>query len=263
MLKNIVITLSCLSILGVFPSAVSAEERGNPLAGEEFTAEEYVMDAFDAANRGVEVVFPYTPNHIYQIYLQEGFITDIKLPPGESLKYVGAGDTSRWIIDTSTIGSAGSKATHIFIKPIQRGISTNLVINTDKHIYQLTLISGSSYNPIVSWQLPKSAETIRQEDVIKTYNSINPKTMNFRYTFNHKNYSWAPALVFNTESKTYLKMRPEISNNELPVFYILDSNNKLTLVPYRFIKGYIIIDRLFDKAALILGKEKIIIKRQE
>lgn len=147
--RKLTALLCALSVAACVPAF--AEERGNPVAGEEFTAENYVQDAYDAANQGVEVVFPYQTNNIYQIYLQEGYITDIRLEQGESIKYVGGGDTTRWIIDTSTTGSNFNKVSHVFIKPVQRGISTNIVINTDRRVYQLTLISGSNYNPMVSW----------------------------------------------------------------------------------------------------------------
>ena len=75
--RKLTALLCALSVAACVPAF--AEERGNPVAGEEFTAENYVQDAYDAANQGVEVVFPYQTNNIYQIYLQEGYITDIRL----------------------------------------------------------------------------------------------------------------------------------------------------------------------------------------
>lgn len=258
--KNLLMAaLCCLSI--TLPVAVSADERANPLAGEEFTADNYVQDAFDAANKGVEVVFPYVPENIYKIYLQQGFVTDIKLEANESLKYVGAGDTTRWMIDTSTTGNVGSKRTHIFIKPTQQGLSTNLVINTSKRVYQLLLISGNSFNPIVSWSYPKSQTQVRREALIATYSDINSKDMDFRFKISNHKYLWSPELAFQSNNKTYLKMRSDIVNSELPAFFILDDDNNMLLTSYRFVKGYMVIDRLFDKGVLLLGKKKVTITK--
>ena len=142
-MKKYLIAACCAASL-LTPQAAYCEERGNPLAGEEITAEAYVQDAYDAANRGVEVVFPYVPHQVYQIYLQEGFVTDIRLEQNETLKYVGGGDTIRWKIDTSTTGTMANRVTHIFVKPTQRGISTNLIINTDRRTYQLLLVRKSA-----------------------------------------------------------------------------------------------------------------------
>lgn len=246
---------------GLLAGAGRAEERAVPLAGEDHSVQGYVQDALEAANKGVEVIFPYAEGSVYQIYLQQGFVTDIKLAAGENLKYVGAGDTSRWVIDTSAAGGPGRKTTHIFIKPTQQGISTNLVINTDRHVYQLLLVSGSYFNPVVSWSFPKSALEIRDEEIISDYSTISSGKMDFGYKISNTKYKWAPELIFNSETKTYLKMRAEIVNSELPAFFILDDDNKKTLVTYRFVKGYMVVDRLFDKAVLLLGKKKIYIRK--
>lgn len=261
MMKKYLIAACCAASL-LTPQAAYCEERGNPLAGEEITAEAYVQDAYDAANRGVEVVFPYVPHQVYQIYLQEGFVTDIRLEQNETLKYVGGGDTIRWKIDTSTTGTMANRVTHIFVKPTQRGISTNLIINTDRRTYQLLLVSGDSFNPIVSWILPKSDTELLKEKRIKSYSTINPRKLDFNYKISDKDLKWAPAQVFSSENKTYLKMKPDIANTELPAFFVLDDENKMTLVSYRFVKGYLVVDRLFDKAVLIQGKKKIKITRR-
>lgn len=260
--KKNLIYLFCLC-LGLSTITCNAENRGNPLAGEEFTAESYVLDALDAANKGIEVVFPYVADNVYQIYLQQGFVTDIKLSPNETLKYVGAGDTSRWLIDTSSIGTPSNKITHIYVKPTQQGISTNLIINTDKRVYQLLLISGYNFNPIVSWSFPKTSAQLHEDKLNKTYASIDPNKMDFRYKISTRKYNWSPELIFNTEHKTYLKMKAAITNSELPAFFILDDDKKMTLVSYRFVKGYMVIDRLFEKAVLLLGKQKVYIVRKD
>lgn len=260
--RNKVSIMAICVALTLSATSIYAEERGTVLAGEEFTAEEYIKDALDAANRGVEVIFPYSIGNVYQIYLQQGYVTDIQLPPGESLKYVGAGDTTRWLIDTNTTGDPGNKITHIFVKPIQRGINTNLIINTDKRVYQLLLVSGNSFNPIVSWNIPKSKSQLKAESLVRTYGTINPDKMNFRYKIDNRKYDWSPELVFNSEDKTYLKMKSAISNTELPAFFVIDDSGKLVLVSYRFVKGYMVIDRLFDKAVLIQGKKKVKISKK-
>ena len=221
-----------------------------------------IQPAALAALKGVECVFPYLPDNIYQIYLQPGFVTDIRLPKGEKLKYVGAGDTSRWLIDNATNGAAGSRVTHVFIKPVQEDVTTNLIINTDKRTYNLMLISGKVYNPMVSWIIPKSVEQKRYEETEREYGIINPKDMDFRYKVSNTKYAWSPQVVFNSASKTYLKMKPEIVNSEMPAFFIVDDDKKNRLVGYRFVKGYMVIDRLFDKAVLVLGQKKVEITRK-
>ena len=43
----------------------------------------------------------------------------------------------------------------------------------------------------------------------------------------------------------------------------LNEKNDVVLTNYRVIKGTYIVDRIFDKAQLVVGKEQVTIKRQD
>ena len=58
-------------------------------------------------------------------------------------------------------------------------------------------------------------------------------------------------------------MKPEVFSNVMPAFFILNENNEVVLTNYRVIKGTYIVDRIFDKAQLVVGKEQVTIKRQD
>lgn len=247
------ITLSCHaeSLESIY------EAPAAPVAGHEVSPPEFVRDAFEAANKGVEVVFPYIPHNVFKIYTQEGFVTDIGLEPGEVLKYVGGGDTLRWKIDIAEAGSYSEKRMHIFVKPLQAAISTNLVINTDRRVYQLIIESGNLYNPMVRWTFPKSDIEKLNEKKIKSYSNINPALMKFGYKISDKSVKWAPENAFRSGTKTYFKMKADIVNSELPTFFVLDDEDKPILVSYRYLNGYFIVDRLVDKGVFVLGKKQI------
>lgn len=254
--------LWCILLSGIIATnlirlANAKEFQAHPIAGNEISATEYVEDAYDSANKGVEVQFTYMEQHLYKVYLQEGFITDIKLGNDEELKYVGGGDTARWKIDNVTTGEGKEKVYHIFIKPLQNGLSTNIIINTDKRMYQLILESGYGYNPMVSWSYPKSDLEIIKDEKHKDYAYIEPSDLNFDYKISNKSYKWSPADVFRSSTKTYLKMKEEIVNTELPALFVLDDDKKPILVSYRFVDGYFIVDRLVEEAILVNGKKKI------
>lgn len=256
-LKKSVVCAFSLSLLFCVPVFAADEESGNPVVSEPSASSEFVQDAFEAASSGIEVMFNFIPQSVYRVYTQEGFVTDVKLEEGETLKFIGGGDTARWKIDTAVSGSPGSTVTHIYIKPSQRGISTNLVINTDKRSYQLLLESGYSYNPMVSWFYPKSDLEIVEEKRVKSYASINPASLDFGYKISDTDYKWSPVEVFRSDSKTYLKMKSDIVNTELPALFAVDDDKKLVLLSYRFQDGYFIVDRVLDKAVLVLGRKKV------
>ena len=142
----------------------------------------------------------------------------------------------------------------------QNGISTNIVINTDKRSYQLIVEAGSAYNPMVSWIYPKSDTQIYDEQQTKSYSSIDPSQIKFGYKISDTHYKWSPVIVFRSEYKTYFKMKTDIKDTELPAVFVVDDDNKLLLVSYRFIDGYFIVDRVVDKAVFVLGGKKVKVK---
>lgn len=218
-------------------------------------------DAFDAALTGEEVTYPYIENKVYTVYARKGFITDIRFAAGEKITAVAAGDTERWIIDRAQTGTGRMMSDHLYIKPVYGSISTNMVINTNLRTYQLNLISGNYYNHTVSFTHHKSK--LESTNQIKNYASVNMDKLNFNYKFNNEELSWAPAKVFDDGKKTYIKMKPEVFSSEMPAFFIMDEHNKVVLTNYRVIKGMYIVDRLFDKAQLVVGKEKVKIERKD
>lgn len=64
-------------------------------------------------------------------------MSDIALQPGEMLVSVAAGDTLRWIIGDTSSGSGATRRSHILVKPSAAGLSTNLVIATDRRTYHV------------------------------------------------------------------------------------------------------------------------------
>lgn len=253
-----------IAALLFFPQtdSIFAESIGNPVAGSG-NIENFVQDSFEAATDGTAVLFPYHPHSVYKIYCQEGFLTDISFEKGEKILFAGGGDTSRWLIEKGKVGSDLNAIEHLYIKPTQRGIATNIIINTTKRSYQLNVISASFYNPSVAWIVESEIQIQRQQHAIENYLTMNPENLNFNYSFNQKKWDWAPQRVFDDGKKTYLKMKPEIFTSDAPAFFVLNNKNDIVLVNYRMLNGYYVVDRLFDKAVLKVGKDKITIKREK
>lgn len=226
-----------------------------------YDSSEFVEDSFEAAINSAEVVFPYQENKIYKIYAQKGYITDIKMQLGESIISVTAGDTTRWIIDKAKVGKGRSVIEHLYIKPQYTGIMTNMFINTNQRSYQLLVVAGNYYNPIVSWNIEKTTKSQFSGEMVQNYLAINPQKLNFGYKFNKEELPWAPAKVFDDGRKTYIKMKPEVFSSTMPAFFIIE-DDKIVLTNYRIIKGTYIIDRIFNEAQMVVGKEKIRLKRK-
>lgn len=257
--KKVAITglLVCFSLFGAWEAKAE-----NP------NEESYIQDAYEAAARGAEVVFAYEPGNTYRIYCRDTFLTDLKFQAGEEILYVGGGDTARWLIDKAPVGKGLQKEWHLYLKPLKKGIETNIIVTTNRRSYQIDAFAAGFYNPMVAWTYPADdkaalyrradAEKQALEDRILT---LNTDTLNFHYKINRKHYKWSPDAVFDDGVRTYLKMKPDMENDEAPALFLLDKKGKPVLVNYRVIRNYYIVDRVFNKAELSLGTDKVKIEK--
>lgn len=246
-----------LSAFSMFAEAKVVEIPPRPFVDASLEDDGFIIDAFDAAGVGAEVQFPYLDNKVYRIYTQTGFVTDITLEKNEKIIYVGGGDTVRWRVDTSTVGNAYESYCHIYVKPLANGITTDFIINTDKRVYRLFMVSAGHYNPVVKWIYGGGDKTglISNEKRGQGYAEFNPAELDFNFKIDDKDKAWAPQSVFRSETKTYIRMKPDIVNYDLPAVFVIDDEGEPNLVAYRFIDGTFIVDRLFDKAILVAGKK--------
>jgi type IV secretion system protein TrbG len=225
-------------------------------------------DVSNAIAKQADYAFTYIPNKLYKVYCKVGYLTDIQLQIGEEISFVGGGDTARWMVDQATSGIGINKRWHLYVKPLRAGISTNLVINTDKHSYNIELIAANFYSPVVSWVYPKEegAGIIRNDlDEMDSINNGSSKKYNRNYkilkTAIFSNPSWKPVSVYDDGKKTYIEMPKSMVNREAPVLYVRQ-NGQLLMVNYRVKNTVYIVDRLFEEAEMRNGKERIVILKK-
>jgi len=218
------------------------------------------------AKENISRNFIFNQGDMYRIYAREGFLTTILLQPGEEVEFLGGGDTSRWAIEQAITGSNEGERTAIYIKPFQQEIKTNLVINTNKRQYHFFLQSAKNYyNPLISFLYPRESQLKYKVQKLKDEKQLTPvntEDLFFGYKINHSRYKIAPSQVFDDGNKTFLIMKKEIKSSEAPVIYVEDPlTGDIALVNYRIKGNYYIIDRIFDKAIIKLGKKEVKIKR--
>ena len=216
--------------------------------------------------------FQYNPTSVYQIYVNEGHLTDIQLQPGEEIQYIGGGDTVRWVVDKAQSGTGANQQWHVYIKPLKSGLVTNFIITTDRRSYQLRARSGKKYNPIIGWTYPHDdrAAFLRQQEEKKKREeeqitpAVSPDKMYFGYEISEKSgwfssgYSWTPKMVFDDGRKVYIQMAGTMPSGQAPALFVKDETG-LALVNYRVKDNYYIVDRLFEMAELRNGMKEIVV----
>lgn len=210
-------------------------------------------------------VFSFSDGALFQIYAAPGQVTDLALQPGEHLVGEGAlaaGDTTRWVIGETRSGAGPDERVHILLKPVAAGLSTNLVINTDRRTYHLELRSTRGpYLAAVRWRYPldearaarlaRLADEERRQARAQASATPPPLVLNFGYRVLGRA-SWRPLRVYDDGRQTFIEFAPAIAQEELPPLFLKGASGELELVNYRVQGSRIVVDRLFSEAELRL-----------
>ena len=127
----------------------------NPVLNDEERAGVEVTDAWkersydsmvSRAGTNGSVMFRYGESYpsIVCAILQ---VTDIELEPGEVVTQVNVGDTTRWSVESAVSGAGTSpmqEVQHLIVKPRDVGLSTSLVVTTDRRTYHMILVSDQT-----------------------------------------------------------------------------------------------------------------------
>ena len=190
----------------------------------------------------------------------------IELQSGEIVLSRIAGDLERWEIAPAPSGPDG-RTTLVVVKPRDCDLTTNLVLATDRRIYDLTLDSppcrGSASRETTN---PQDAYVrhVRfyypDETVAKWVKPESPRVaddltqLNFGYDVRRDNqFPWQPAQVFDDGAHVYIKLPDAARHAEAPALFVLASDGSRTLLNYNLVGDTYVTDRLFDRAVLIAG----------
>lgn len=208
-------------------------------------------------------VWPYTDGALYQVYASPGRVTVISLQPGEELVTVAAGDTVRWIVGDTSSGSGADLRVNVLVKPIRKGLKTNVVIMSNRRTYLIELTSTEkAWMASVSWEYPKDRMLALQRQA-KEAQAATPvdaglslDRLKFRYAITGAQPPWKPLRAFDDGQKVYVQFPAGIAQGELPPLFVIGPQGDGQLVNYRYRAPYFIVDRLFGAAELRLGGGK-------
>lgn len=200
----------------------------------------------------------------------------LELEPGEKPTGEPAiGDGVRWVVTPQISGSAPKETWLIMLKPKSAGLDTNLVIATDRRTYFLRLVSDPvkyvarvafdyPENPSEKWkaavaQQKDNAEAKRVEATIAAPIEGDVSRAFFGYDIKAKkgvSESIKPVRVYDVDGKTFVVMPPSMRDREAPIL-LIQSGSKNEQVNFMLVKGDTYrVDRLFDRAVLVLGVGK-------
>ena len=202
----------------------------------------------------------------------------IELEVGEHLQSEPQlGDSRRWEITPVLSGSGLDETPILIVKPIEAGLETDLIVPTDRRTYVIRLVSDPTrFVSRLAFQYPdedrakwadfearqneakRNAESIAEErrandkkDGVLPMgeNAVDRLYLDYKMTGDEH---LRPDHVFDDGQHTYLIYPNDGRFRELPTL-LLVVNGKTELVNFRVDGSRYIVDRLFDKAVLVVG----------
>lgn len=202
------------------------------------------------------VLYNFYDKYIYSIYTAPQRVTVLRLGKEEELDgEMVAGDSANWIIETD----ASAERQLIYIKPLLSNLRTNMVINTTKRSYYLSLESyKDTFMVAVEWRYPmlERKKTTKRSNIIDL--PIRLKNLYFGYKLigYGKDPKWKPNKVFDNGERTFIQFSSKYHAARAPALFVLDASGKSSLINYRVVENYYIVDSLFESAELRLGTKK-------
>lgn len=194
----------------------------------------------------------------------------IELEAGE--KIIGEphiGDSIRWLISPASSGRGSQETSLVIIKPKQTGLDTTLLITTDRRAYYLRLVSKpDDYLARVAFVYPEEEvrrwkayaeeqerrrKQFQESAQIAQVSSVENLYFDYRILGGDENIR--PVRVVDDGAKTYIQMTANAMHRETPALVIVSAQGA-EMVNYRVKGEMYIVDRLFERGALLLGSGK-------
>jgi len=218
--------------------------------------------------------YDYNEYKQYPVVCRVLSLTVIQLENGEvpiGIPYLS--DTLRWELTGDVWNTIdGLSVQLIMLKPLETGLTTNMILVTNQRIYQFVLTSTrDSYMPMVKFRYPLAnnrfitAETIRQEtDRREITGNGDFLSYNYRIVSGWTltgwfKPEWNPVEAWDDGHKTYLRLPRGVLQKEYPTVF----EKSKYIINYRVNENIMILDKLITGITLRLnGKRVKIIKNK-
>lgn len=210
-------------------------------------------------------------------------VCEIALEAGEEILDVALGDASRWHAEKMESGPADARVPHVVVKPTEADLATNLVVSTTRRVYHVALVStddaGEAYarrarfyyphDLVAHWksegERARARREAEQREVVARGPGLVPEALNFGYEVKGDRTTWRPTQVFDDGVRVYLRMPEVMRVTEAPALFVRTPDGENALVNYRVRGTTYVVDRLFERAVLVVGtgraQEKVEIVR--
>lgn len=233
------------------------------------TREPAISKGYKQSKNNINTTYFYHENDSYKVITRAGYITTIILNPDENLIHAEIGDATRWSVQTYYTGTSKGMAPAVSIKPFIPELRTNLVLSTDKRMYNIVLEANmNTYSPVIAFEYPQDIELANaKKDFLKSQErKVNLNNINFDYSWKKNNKApFTPETVYDDGETTYILMPERVKVTQIPTLFIRDEQTgEAASVRHRYDPNTRLytVDRLLEQAILKYGDWEVLIKRK-
>lgn len=189
----------------------------------------------------------YHAEQVVQLRGAPGYQVTVEFGADEHIENVAVGDSGAWQV------TANKRGDHLFIKPIQQGVTTNMVVVTDIRVYafELSPLFGPSPDMAytVRFRYPAPAPTVAA--AANPDGTVATPAPRGRYKLSGDR-AIRPSGIDDDGAKTYIEWSAE---GALPAVYSIDAKGKEALVNGNMRDGIYVIDSVVDRLVFRLDKQ--------
>lgn len=202
----------------------------------------------------------------------------VELETGERVVKTYLGDGERWKVDVQLSQEGGVKPL-VVLKPTECGIETNLIVSTDRRIYDVLVKSRSCGSPGEGLKLGPRRLRFEYGGFSQAWNDkgqppgvsgavaaqpgeVKPQNLNFKYAWQGGWRGPKPKLVYDDGKRVYVRL--EKVPEKAPAIFRKGADG-LEIVPFRLEGSVYVIEAMPEELVLVAGphekRDRTVIRR--
>ena len=232
----------------------------------------FMAPALPAVEPGVTVV-PFGTGSA-ELECETLRVCAVELESGERVVKTYLGDAERWKVDVQLAQEGGIKPL-VVLKPTECGLETNLIVSTDRRIYDVALKSRSCAGPGEGLQLGARRLRFEYGGFSQGWkdrglsgagqgepSEAKPQSLNFKYSWAGGRRGIKPKIVYDDGQRVYVRL--ERVPEKAPAIFRQGAEG-LEIVPFRLEGDVYIVEALPQELVLVSGphekRDRTVVRR--
>ena len=269
--KILYILIGVFFVGSIYAQKLSVNDILGGISGS--TTEDGIELSDEGLAQAATIIYTYQEGYLYEIVIQKDLLTIIHLSPYEEItnpNTVPIGEEKYFSLSVRNGVRDGLNHQMIILKPLVLNVTTNLIVTTNKRIYNLVVSSrGKSGMYNVEWRYPHEENTLsvgeeEEEEVSLDSFPLSSELLNFNYairSISGKKPVWMPTHVFDDGNFTFIRFPSSYELMHLPAVFSLNGK-ELHAVEWDISGEFYILNDLYNEIALIVNYNNKKLSRQ-